>query len=170
MKKLFYVMMLLVICSANGIYAQGLTYTPFFRESTPRPQYQQSYPQPQYQRPRSSSSRQSKATVECVKNCVAILPDGEEPIAVYVHVKRFSDSNRSIGFIEPNSGKFFMFGNASNGLERLVPTRAVDPSMAADWPYFVVFNTTAGEIICFLPNINISRVSVYDIETFNKTN
>lgn len=29
MKKLFYAMMLLVICSANGIYAQGLTYTPF---------------------------------------------------------------------------------------------------------------------------------------------
>lgn len=104
------------------------------------------------------------------KNCIAILPDGEEPIVVHVHVKRFSDSDRSIGFIEPNSGKFFMFGNASDGLEQLVPTRAVDPSMAADWPYFVVFNTTAGEIICFLPNLNISRVSVYDIETFNKTN
>lgn len=169
MKKLFYVMTLLVICSVDGIYAQGLTYTPFFRETAPVPDFQPSYPQPQYQRARPST-RESKATVECVKNCIAILPDGKEPIVVHVHVKRFSDSDRSIGFIEPNSGKFFMFGNASDGLEQLVPTRAVDPSMAADWPYFVVFNTTAGEIICFLPNLNISRVSVYDIETFNKTN
>lgn len=92
MKKLFYAMMLLVICSANGIYAQGLTYTPFFREPTPMPDFQPSYPQPQYQRSQPST-RESKATVECVKNCIAILPDGEEPIVVHVHVKRFSDSD-----------------------------------------------------------------------------
>lgn len=169
MKKLFYVMMLLVIGTVNEAYAQGLTYTPFFREATPIPDFQHSYPQLQYQRSQPSI-RESKAIVECVKNCIAILPDGEEPIVVHVHVKRFSDSDRSFGFIEPNSGTFFMFSNASDGLEQLIPTRAVDPSMATDWPYFVVFNTTAGEIICFLPNLNISRVSVYDFETFNKTN
>lgn len=168
MKNLF--LLSLFICICMEINAQGLTYTPFFRETTPIPQYQPSYPQPQYRQQHPSSARQAKASVECVKNCIAILPDGEEPIVVHVHVKRFSDSNRSFGFIEPDSGTFYMFGNASDGLEQLVPTKVVDPSMAEDWPYFVVFKTNAGEVICFLPNLYISKVAVYDFENMNRNN
>lgn len=163
MKNLF--LLALFICICMEINAQGLTYTPFFRENTPTPKWQPSLPQ---QHP--SYARQAKASVECVKNCIAILPDGEEPIVVYVHVKRFSDSIRTLGFLEPDSGTFFMFGNDSDGLEKLVPTKAVDSSMAEEWPYFVVFNTNAGEVICFLPNLYISKVAVYDFENMNRNN
>ncbi len=145
---------------------QGIVYTPFIRETTPIPQYQPSFPQPPQHNP--APAHQVKATVECVKNCIAMLPKIEQPIVVHVHVKQFIDSNRSFGFVEPNSGTFCMFGNATDGLEQLVPTKAVDPSMAEDWPYFVVFNTNAGEIICFLPNLYTSKIAVYDFESFHK--
>ena len=169
-KLLYGILFILIVSTSNSAYAQDITYTPFFRETTPIPQYEPSFPQPQYRQHSPSNPRQAKGSVECVKNCIAILPDGEDPIVVHVHVKRFSDSNRSLGFIEPDSGTFYMFGNASNGLEQLVPTKAVDPSMAEDWPYFVVFKTNAGEVICFLPNLYISKVAVYDFENMNRNN
>lgn len=168
MKGLF--LFLVFICYSYSASAQDIYYRPFIRESTPTPQYQPSFPQPQYRQYSPSNPRQAKGSVECVKNCIAILPDDDEPIVVHVHVKRFTDSNRSLGFVEPDSGTFYMFGNASDGLEQLVPTKTVDPSMAGDWPYFVVFNTNAGEVICFLPNLYTSKIAVYDFENLHDMN
>ena len=161
MKKLFSLFVCLFIYI--GANAQ-ISYTPFFRDDVPLPTIQlpEGYRQ---ERPKNyNPTRKAQGTATVVKNCVALLPDGEDPIIVSVHIKKYSDSICSFGFVEPTYGTFYMFGNSSGGLEKLVPTRLVDPSMAKKWPYYVVFNTNAGQVICFLPNLNVTKEAIYNFE------
>ena len=111
----------------------------------------------------STNQQQRNGSVQVVKNCIALLPDNGDPVTVHVHVKRFSDSDRSIGFVE--DGLFYLFSSIDGGLERIYPTRDLDPAVARDYPYYVSFNTPKGSIVCFLPNLNITTIPYYNMVT-----
>lgn len=159
MKKSLFLFICLCVCVVAN--AQ-ITYTPYIRESTPIPQM--SFPtMPHPQHSNTPATQQVKATVQAVRNCLAFLPDGnDEPIQIDVHVKRFSDSARSLGIIQ--SGIMFTFSQ-EDGLAEIKETQYLDQDVASKFPYYVEFETNAGTIICFLPNLTTSMIDIYKFDS-----
>lgn len=154
MKK-FILLFLVLFCLDTGGYGQ-ITYTPFFRESTPTPTYTPTYVSGYSSRSNSSSS---VSRILSVPSCVMILPNDDI----------VTDVNVVIDFVDgkPYSSSFVLDGilvicHDSYGdiprysIERTID---VDPSMSIKHPYYVVYTSNRGDkIIVFLPSLIREKV------------
>ncbi|WP_426693914.1 hypothetical protein [Alistipes shahii] len=161
MKKLLIFCGFILSCGYVSAQQYGATYTPYSR-----PVDNYNYQQPilgNQRQARVQSGTRREMTVQVVKNCIALFPDNSH-MTVDVHVKKISDSARSFGFVV--SGTLFALPNA-NGLVKIGYMREIDPDIAPDYPYYVIYETRAGSILCVLPSLNIVTVNIHTLDTLD---